>query len=136
MADQLREDKKSVLTKILNGNITNMKQFWNAVSDDDSKIKSKNRKTFDTRGDPFSREQCLSQNITNKMERYINLTEAKNNGQDSKSLSEDIVNDTNLKYQQGWEKGNTKEQSSFWEGISQKTIHGHVTNPDRHFYGN
>ena len=135
MTDQLWENEEAGLSKKFIGKISNMKEFWSSVSDDDCLSREKNKETHINKG-PFSKNEHLKENIQNKRERYINLVDAKNNGPESRCLSEDILDDNEIEQKRKCEKGNTKEHLTFWEGILEEKRDDDAKAPDKEVLGN
>ena len=65
MTDQLWENEETLLSRKLIGKISNMKNFWNSVSDEDSIIDKKQRIKHATK-DPFDGKEFLKENIKHK----------------------------------------------------------------------
>ena len=116
MTDKLLTKDQSLLSKKLIGKISNMKQFWNSVSDDDLLIEKMKRVKCKTM-DPFSGMDHLTENLKSKKAKYANLVAAYNNVPESENSQKNILEDVAIKRKMKCEKGNTKEQLSFWEGI-------------------
>ena len=78
MTDQLWENEESLLSRKLIGRISNMKNFWSSVSDEDSII-DKKKKIKNSTNDPFAGKEYLKENIKSKTKKYANLVQANNN---------------------------------------------------------
>ena len=136
MTDQLWEKDDSLLPKRFIGKISNMKDFWSSVSDEDSINEKRNKFKFANR-DPFAGKEYLQQNIKNKKEKYTSsLVEMKRNSLESKARSQDILKDTDTKRKIKCEKGNTKEQLSFWEGVLDEKTNENEQLTEKTFPGN
>ena len=114
MTDQMWDHEESLLSKKLIGKISNMKSFWNSVSDEDSVLQRKSK--FATT-EPFAGKEFLQENIRNKKERYANLLEKKSNQLKLDPKPQDPLKNIETKRKIKGEKGNTKEHLSFWEGV-------------------
>ena len=119
MTDQLWENEETLLSRKLIGKISNMKNFWNSVSDEDSIIDKKQRIKHATK-DPFDGKEFLKENIKHKKQKYANLVDMKNNHDlevKGTRSQNDILEDIEIKRKIKCERGNTKDQLSFWEGV-------------------
>ena len=103
MTDQLWDHEERLLSKKLIGKISNMKDYWNSVSDEDAIIQRKGK--FATT-EPFAGKEFLQKNIQSKKDRYVSLLEEKNR------TSKDDEIQRRLK----WEKG-SKNPTSFWKEV-------------------
>ena len=102
MTDQLWDHEERLLSKKLIGKISNMKDFWNSVSDEDAIVQRKGK--FKTT-EPFAGKEFLQKNIQSKKDRYDSLL-AKKSGPSK---------DAEIRRTLKWEKGSTNPKS-FWEG--------------------
>ena len=101
MTDQLWDHEERALSKKLIGKISNMKDYWNSVSDEDAIIQRKGK--FAT-NEPFAGKEFLQKNIQTKKDRYINLLEKRNN----------TSKDDDARRKLKWEKG-SKNPTTFWK---------------------
>ena len=130
MTDQLWENEETVLSKKLIGKISNMKEFWTTVSDDDS-IR-KNVTTAHDSGKSLPEKELLKKSTQNRTEKYVNFIEAKNSGE--WYLEHDILDSNDAEHKRKCEKGKTKAQLSFWEGILEEK-YGDSKEPVQYYPG-
>ena len=134
MTDQLWEGEDGTLSKKLIGRISNMKQFWNGVSDDESAFEKRRGGKIQNRNQ-FSGSDLLHDNLKKRRERFAAMAEAEYKCPLSKAYTSDMLDDIDVKRKLKCETGNTKEQLSFWEGILEDQGNGHERINDNIFHG-
>ena len=134
MTDQLWEGEDGTLSKKLIGRISNMKQFWNGVSDDESAFEKRRCGKIQNRNQ-FSGIDLLHDNLKKRRERFAAIAEAEYKCPSSSAYSPDMLDDIDVKRKLKCETGNTKEQLSFWEGILEDQSNGHERINDNIFHG-
>ena len=124
MTDQLWEGEDAPLSKKLIGRISNMKQFWNGVSDDDSAFEKRRGGKINSHYQ-FSGCDLLRDNLKTRRERFAAMVEAEYKCPIPKAHTPDMLEDIDVKRKLKCEKGNTKEQLSFWEGVLEGQVDDH-----------
>ena len=134
MTDQLWEGEDGTLSKKLIGRISNMKQFWNGVSDDGSGFEKRRGGKIQNR-DRFSECHLSHDNLKKRRERFAAMAEAEYKCPIPKAYTPDMLEDIDVKRKLKCEKGNAKEQLSFWEGVLEEQGNGHERVNDNIFRG-
>ena len=134
MTDQLWEGEDGTLSKKLIGRISNMKQFWNGVSDDESAFEKRRGGKIQNRNQ-FSGSDLLHENLKKRRERFAAMAEAEYKCPIPKAYTPDMLEDIDVKRKLKCERGNTKEQLSFWEGVLEDQGNGPERINDNIFHG-
>ena len=134
MTDQLWEGEDGPLSKKLIGRISNMKQFWNGVSDDESAFEKRRGGKIKSHHQ-FSVSDLLHDNLKTRRERFAAMAEAEYKRPIPKAYTPDMLEDIDVKRKLKCERGNTKEQLSFWEGVLEDQGNGPERINDNIFHG-
>ena len=134
MTDQLWEGEDAPLSKKLIGRISNMKQFWNGVSDHDSAFEKRRGGKINSHCQ-FSGCDLLRDNLKTRRERFAAMVEAEYKCPIPKAHTPDMLEDIDVKRKLKCEKGNTKEQLSFWQGVLEGQVDDHERINENIFHG-
>jgi len=134
MTDQLWEGEDGPLSKKLIGRISNMKQFWNGVSDDESTFEKRRGGKIQSHRQ-FSGSDLLHDNLKKRRERFAAMAEAEYKCPIPKAYTPDMLEDIDVKRKLKCERGNTKEQLSFWEGVLEGQVNDHERINENIFHG-